>query len=100
MEGTCTRDMHGIGMDAPLETSEITDAFVQNKSAVGDLRSLKQQKNMESNGQMASGNCKQVPWYPLGSLLNLQNERNLRSGLDSNIFSELNRTEDAPDNLT
>jgi len=98
MEGTCTRDMHGIGMDASLETSEITDAFVQNKSAVGDLRSLKQQKNMESNEQMASGNCKQVPWYPLGSLLNLQNERNLRSGLDSNIFSEL--TEDAPDNLT
>jgi hypothetical protein len=50
-------------------------------------------------GKMASGNCKQVPWYPLGSLLNLQNERNLRSGLDSNIFSEL-KEDTAPDNLT
>jgi hypothetical protein len=90
--------MHGIGMDAPLETSEITDAFVQNKSAVGDLRSLKQQKNMESNGQNGFWELQTSSLVSSGLITQLTKraEPTFRSGFEHLIQTK----EDAPDNLT
>ncbi|NDH01147.1 MAG: hypothetical protein EBY43_08745 [Opitutae bacterium] len=87
--------MHGDCIDALRKMGRINDAFERNKSTVGDLRPLNLQKKLEINEHCAKEDrlCMEgtstMSQPTSGMQYNLQNERNLHSGLETNILSEL-----------